>query len=127
MSTIKVDTIQSTNGGKVALTDLFVPTSYLTLDGSAPQIDKSGNISSFTDRAVGAYTAVFTSNMPDADYSITLGFTDTLLSTSAQQFGVGYTASETSSQYNLDTRKGDIDGNTFAIADISRISVQVIP
>jgi len=125
-SQLNVDTIQNKNGGSVTLTDLFPPKAFLTFDGSTPQIDKSANISSFTDRGTGAYTANYTNNFSDADYSIVFGFGGNLVSTSAQQFPVIFTGSEATSSLDFDSRQCDNDAASFAQADHNRISLTMI-
>lgn len=126
MSTIKVDTVQSSSGGAVTLTNLSPPKAFLTFDGSTPQIDKSANISGFTDRGTGAYTASYTNSFSDADYSIVFGFGGNLVSTSAQQFPVVFTGSEATGSLDFDSRQCDNDAASFAQADHNRISLTMI-
>ncbi len=72
MSTIKVDTVQSTGGGAVTLTNQHalkahvLATAAAVLDG-----DNDFNISSASDDGTGSYTINLTSAMSGSDYSVT--------------------------------------------------------
>ena len=57
MSTIKVDTVQSTGGGAVTLTNQHAAKAWARSGGSA--INESFNTSSFTDNGTGDYTISF--------------------------------------------------------------------
>ncbi len=127
MSTIKVDTVQSSGGGAVTLTSLFPPKAHVTFDGTTPQIDNSDNVSSFVDDAVGAYTISFSNSFDNANYCLVMGCGDGLVSTSAEQFPVIFTGSHATGSVQISSRQCDNDAPTFAQADHSRISAALIP
>ena len=64
MSTIKVDTLQTTGGA-----GLYPARVWLTYNASASSILGSGNMSSVTDNGVGIYTANFSNSLSDNTYS----------------------------------------------------------
>ncbi len=65
MSTIKVDTIQSTAG-----TELYTTKAWVNFDGiGVVSIRADGNVSSITDNGVGLYTVTFTSAVTDANFA----------------------------------------------------------
>ena len=70
MSTIKVDTVQSTGGGAVTLTNQHAPKVWLHYDqkgdsGSTQALD-SFNVSSITDANTGQYEVNVTNNFSNA-------------------------------------------------------------
>jgi len=72
MSTFKVDTLQSTTGGDVTLTNQSAAKCWLNYKGtSTNSIRGSYNVSSVTDNNTGDYTTNFTNSMSSADYSVT--------------------------------------------------------
>ena len=72
MSTIKVDTIQSTGGGAVTLTNQHATKAFFHFDGTGTAANRgSFNIASLTDNATGNFTENFTNNMNDANYATT--------------------------------------------------------
>ena len=73
MSTIKVDTVQSTGGGAVTLTNQHAAKAWVTFDGTASgaTIGDSFNVSSIVDNGTGNYDQVFTNAMDSANYSST--------------------------------------------------------
>ncbi len=78
-------------------------------------IRASGNVSSITDNATGAYTINFTNAMPDANYSVGQATGD---GTGAGKFIFGFTATPTTTTYKiLTTTFPGVD------TDISYISV----
>lgn len=122
MSTIKVDTVQSSGGGAVTLTSLFPPKAYVTYDGVVPEIDKSANVSSATDNGEGNHTFNLTSNFSDANYSIATTLSGHRLNTSGQQFAVEFSSGEATGSFSIFTRLVDNDAATFATTDVQRIS-----
>lgn len=70
MSTIKVDTIQSSGGGAVTLTNQEAFKHLLHFNHQTPAIIKSTNTSSVADDAAGEYTVTLTSAMSDINYFI---------------------------------------------------------
>jgi len=71
MSTIKVDTVQSTGGGAVTLTKQFANKSWANLNGAGTiALRDSFNIASTLDNGTGNYDIVFTNNMSDANYAV---------------------------------------------------------
>lgn len=65
MSTLQVTTIQ--NGAGV---EVYTAKAWVNLNGTGTvAIRNSGNVSSLTDVAVGAYAANFASAMPDVNYA----------------------------------------------------------
>ena len=70
MSTIKVDTVQSSGGGAVTLTNQSATKSWWTLNGTGTIATRdSFNVSSFDDVATGTYDANFTNSMSDGNFS----------------------------------------------------------
>ena len=69
MSTIKVDTVQSTGGGAVTLTNQHAAKAWVK-HSDAAALEGSFNIASGTDNGTGDYTFAFTSNMTNAEYAI---------------------------------------------------------
>lgn len=65
MSTLKVNTIQTTSGVEV-----FTAKAWVNFNGTGTvAIRASGNVSSITDLGVGQYQANFATAMPDGNYS----------------------------------------------------------
>jgi hypothetical protein len=65
MSTLKVDTLQTTGGA-----GLYPARAWVNFDGKGTvAILGDGNVSSITDLGTGQYTANFTSNMTNANFS----------------------------------------------------------
>lgn len=75
MSTIKVDTVQSTGGGAVTLTNQHAAKAWVTFDGTASgaTIGDSFNVSSSDDDGTGDYGINFSNAMGNANYSCTFG------------------------------------------------------
>ena len=76
MSTIKVDTVQSTGGGAVTLTNQHAAKVWgnfnaQTIDGTADLtgVNDSFNVASIVDNGTGDHTVNFTNNMGNDDYS----------------------------------------------------------
>ncbi len=69
MSTIKVDTVQSSGGGAVSLTNQIAIKSYFYINpaGDVTILD-SLNVSSMTDSGTGRYVGNISSNMDSANY-----------------------------------------------------------
>ena len=74
MSTIKVDTVQSTGGGAVTLTNQHAPKVWFTLGMDAVQ-DDSFNCSSVDDDGTGDFGIHFTNNLSNALYSSAVAVT----------------------------------------------------
>ena len=65
MSTIKVDSIQTTGG-----VDQYTSKAWVNFNGTGTvAIRADGNVSSLTDNGAGRYQVNFSSNTPDASYS----------------------------------------------------------
>ena len=70
MSTIKVNTIQTTTGQEV-----YAAKAWVNFDGTnAGSINAAGNISSITDNGTGNYTINFTNAMNDTNYCVVSGY-----------------------------------------------------
>ena len=71
MSTIKVDTVQSSGGGAVTLTNQQAAKAWADFDGalSSGYIQGSLNYSSITDNATGDYTSGYTNSFSDVNYA----------------------------------------------------------
>lgn len=68
MSTLKVDTLQTSDGVEVYTAKVWV-----NFNGTGTiAIRGSGNVSSLTDNGTGDYTINFTAAMPDANYSVVI-------------------------------------------------------
>lgn len=67
MSTIKADTVQSTSGGAVTLTDQYAPKAWMATDGDST-IKGSAGMSSLTDNSSGDQTFSFTNSFTGSDY-----------------------------------------------------------
>jgi hypothetical protein len=70
VSTIKVDTIQSSGGGAVTLTNQEAFKHLLHFNHQTPAIIKSTNTSSVSDDEAGEYTVTLTNAMSDINYFI---------------------------------------------------------
>ena len=77
MSTIKVDTVQSTGGGAVTLTNQSATKAWFTINGvgTAALLD-SFNVASVTDQGGGQSNDTFTNPFANTDYCITYGSRD---------------------------------------------------
>ena len=73
MSTLKADTIQSTGGGAATLTKQVPTKCWGHFEGSDTTLDGSFNTSGITDNGLGNYTLSISSNMSDANYSLSIG------------------------------------------------------
>ena len=74
MSTIKVDTVQSTGGGAVTLTNQSATKVWCRWDFSESNtIKDSLNVSSLSDDSTGTNTINYSSAMSDANYSAVTG------------------------------------------------------
>jgi hypothetical protein len=62
VSTIKVDTVQSSGGGAVTLTNQHAAKTWFVYDQSNDTIDTSFSISSITDTSAGEFTSNFANN-----------------------------------------------------------------
>lgn len=72
MSTLKVNTIQTTSGVEV-----YTCKAWVNFNGTGTvAIRAAGNVSSITDNGTGKYTVNFTTAMPDANYSTLINMTD---------------------------------------------------
>lgn len=69
MSTIKVDTVQSTGGGAVTLTNQHAAKVFCHFTMSSTTARDSLNISSLTDDKTGIFTLDYTNNMANVNYS----------------------------------------------------------
>ena len=70
MSTIKVDTVQSTGGNDVTLTKQSASKGWLSYDAdTSNSIDNSFNLSSITDNGTGTYARTLTNALANDDYS----------------------------------------------------------
>ena len=72
MSTIKVDTVQSSGGGAVTLTNQEAFKHLLHFNHQTPAIIKSTNTSSVADDATGEYTVTITSAFSDINHIFTI-------------------------------------------------------
>ena len=81
MSTIKVDTVQSTGGGAVTLTNQSASKFRVHHSGDSPTTNESFNMSTLTDEAAGRYSYAFSNNFN------TVYFTTTAMSTEAGTIG----------------------------------------
>jgi len=93
VSTIKVDTIQSSGGGAVTLTNQHAAKAWINFNGTGTIATRdSFNVGSITDNSTGTYTVNYTNSFSDADYSPTTGaggsgYTDRLLTLSVLAAG----------------------------------------
>jgi len=73
VSTIKVDTVQSTGGGAVTLTNQEGAKARVNFDGTATDAAArdSLNVSGMTDTATGDHTVNYTNSMANANYTLT--------------------------------------------------------
>ena len=66
MSTLKVNTIQTTSGVEV-----YTAKAWVKFDGTGTvSINASGNVSSITDHGTGEYSINFTTTMSDTNYAV---------------------------------------------------------
>lgn len=69
MSTIKVDTIQTTGGA-----GLYPARAWVNFNGTGTvAIRADGNVSSITDNSIGDYTVTLTTSMSGANYALAFG------------------------------------------------------
>ena len=104
------------NSGYGSVATAFGCRAWVNFNGTGTvAIRASGNVSSITDNATGAYTINFTNAMPDANYSVGQATGD---GTGAGKFIFGFTATPTTTTYKiLTTTFPGVD------TDISYISV----
>ena len=69
MSTIKVDTVQSSGGGAVTLTNQSAAKMVINYDQIADTVRSSLNVSSVSDNSTGDFTITFTASKNDINYS----------------------------------------------------------
>ena len=96
---------------------------WVRFDSSSgtPTIQASGNVSSITDNAVGDYTIVFSSAMPDANYAI-CGVTKEATTTTADYGATLCVYSKaTSTAYSCRITLNNLDANTWV--DSESVSV----
>ena len=107
MSTIKVDTVQSTGGGAVTLTNQASAKYFVQYDQTGPTVNKSLNSSSVTDASLGHFTLNYTSAFSDALYALSSGIhkntddADTARGGHSVGFDGGGTVNTTSAQCNF--------------------------
>jgi hypothetical protein len=73
MSTIKVDTLQSTGGGVTTLTKQTASKYFIKYDAINNEVDGSLNSSSVSDDDTGVQTYNYTNNFTGADYASVAG------------------------------------------------------
>ena len=73
MSTIKVDTVQSTGGSTVTLTGIMTAKYFVHYAQGTDTVNKSFNSSSVSDDAAGKFTINYTNAFADANYGINSG------------------------------------------------------
>ena len=73
MSTLKADTVQSTSGGAVTLTNQSAVKGFVYYDMAGTTPSKSFNFSSITDNAVGGHTVTMATAMDSINYATTAG------------------------------------------------------
>ena len=129
MSTIKVDTVQSTGGGAVTLTNQYATKSWVNLDGTGTiAITQSKGVSSITDNGTGDHSMSHTNAFANSGYAVTgsksySGSTNvnawwikvrqtTVLLTTSVRFYSGYTTGSSTgaqdSEYNVVVNIGDL-------------------
>ena len=87
MSTLKVNTIQTTSGVEV-----YTCKAWVNFNGAGTvAIRASGNVSSITDNGAGDYTVNFTTALSDTNYAV-IGTAKYLESAEGQNFRVGTAA-----------------------------------
>ena len=69
MSTIKVDTVQSTGGGAVTLTNQHAAKAWANFSETDSTIRDNLNVTSVTDNGTGYFTVTLTNAMNNDDYS----------------------------------------------------------
>jgi len=94
---------------------------WANYNGTSNTLNASGNIASVVRNSTGNYTFTFTTAMPDANYSLTMGYTDDLGS-AGNGHGVGYIASQTPTAFTVRTFNENNSGDPMN-KDIINISV----
>ena len=102
MSTIKVDTVQSTGGGAVTLTNQSASKFRVHHSGDTPTTNESFNMSTLTDEAAGRYSYAFSSPFN------TVYFTTTAMST--EDGTIGYVTMYYSRNYTRSASSVYIQG-----------------
>ena len=102
MSTIKVDTVQSTGGGAVTLTNQSASKFRVHHSGDSPTTNESFNMSTLTDEATGRYSYAFSNNFN------TVYFTTTAMST--EDGTIGYVTIYYSRNYTRATSSVHLQG-----------------
>ena len=102
MSTIKVDTVQSTGGGAVTLTNQSATKFRVHHSGDSPTTNESLNMSTLTDEAAGRYSYAFSNNFN------TVYFTTTAMST--EDGTIGYVTIYYSRNYTRATSSVHLQG-----------------
>jgi len=102
VSTIKVDTVQSTGGGAVTLTNQSASKFRVHHSGDTPTTNESFNMSTLTDEAAGRYSYAFSSPFN------TVYFTTTAMST--EDGTIGYVTMYYSRNYTRAASSVHIQG-----------------
>jgi hypothetical protein len=114
------------NSGFGSVSTAYGVRAWIRFDGTGTvSIDASGGVSSLSDVGTGSYVVNLSPSMPDVNYAIALNPANGLLVTGSQQFPVTVCDWVSSSQFSVNSRVCDNDGNTFTTADGDPISLIV--
>lgn len=116
MSTIKVDTIQTTSGVEV-----YTAKAWMSVDQTGTQaINASGNVSSITDNASGDTSMSFSSVLTSGNYAFSAGIAGSTHNEREYTSGKGSTP-QTSSVCRMRALEGGVSNN-----DHSQFTVTVV-
>lgn len=112
MSTLRVDTVQSTSG-----VERYLAQAWVNFNGTGTvAIRNDGNVSSITDGGVGNYTVTFSNAMADANHATVHAFTNEV----NVQHGVGFigtplAASQQIAYYSAANSAATVDKATVTV------------
>lgn len=102
MSTIKVNSIQTTGG-----VEQYLAKAWVNFNGTGTvAIRASGNVSSITDNGTGRYVVNLASAMPDANYSVSATASYTNASTNAAAISIDEGTAPTTTAVALRANQG---------------------
>ena len=117
MSTLRVNTLQTTSGVEV-----YTCKAWVNFNGTGTvAIRASGNVSSITDRGVGQYTVNLTTALPDTNGCAVAGFTQNPSGTYTN-----YESTSLTSTSSCDVDVGIVTGSSsIAIRDSATVQVAI--
>ena len=125
MSTVHTNTVETSSGGAVTLTNQSAAKSFINFNAATPAIRESFNVSSLDDNGTGLFDVNFSSAMGDVNYTLTGG---TGNSTSANEmfhftFAGNNAIPQAPTTSNYAVKTANAAGNAFADVPFSMATV----